>query len=413
MNTSLTPTPERTNHAQPSAPRATRVQTNTDVQNAWLVAQREITTRLHSKAFIISTAILLAMTLAGVLILGFTSGSGEEPEPTSVGVVAAEAGAGAGDGADAGAADGADGAPVTMDSVAGSLRDFGFTVTDVADRAAAEQAITDGDIDAALVPSGQGEFGYTLVAEGEAPLDVVQALSISPTVELLDPEGGFDFMAYIMAIAFGVIFMSSAITFGSTIAQSVVEEKQTRIVEILLASVSSRALLAGKILGNSILALGTVIAIIVVASVGMLATGQDLLLGELGTSLIWFGILFAFGFVLLATLYASTAALVSRQEDVGSVTSPVMILVMIPYVMIIMFFDNPEVLNIMSYVPFSAPVGMPMRLYLGEALWWEPIVSLAILLVTIVVFTWIGRRIYRNSVLRTGARVSLKDAIAG
>src|SRR5690606_7641811 len=106
-------------------------------------------------------------------------------------------------------------------------------------------------------------------------------------------------------------------------------------------------------------ALGTVVAIIAIASIGMLATGQDLLLGELGTSLIWFGILFAFGFVLLATLYASTAALVSRQEDVGSVTSPVMILVMIPYVMIIMFFDSPKILNVMSYVPFSAPVGMP------------------------------------------------------
>ena len=363
------------------------IQTNSDVQNSWLVAQREISTRLRSKAFVISTAILLAMTLAAVLIAGFTSSSGDEPERTSIAVEAEAA------------------AAAPFDEV--------FEVTEVPDRAAAEKLVESEDVEAAVLAGGEGEVALTVLAADEAPTELIQFLSVSPAVELLDDSGGFDFMAYIIAISFGIIFMSSAITFGSTIAQSVVEEKQTRIVEILLASVSSRALLAGKIIGNSILALGTVVAIIAVASVGMLATGQDLLLGELGTSLIWFGILFAFGFVLLATLYASTAALVSRQEDVGSVTSPVMILVMIPYVMIIMFFDNPEVLNIMSYVPFSAPVGMPMRLYLGEALWWEPILSLGILLVTIVVFIWIGSRIYRNSVLRTGARVSLKDAIVG
>lgn len=376
----------------------THIQANSDVQNAWLVAQREITTRLRSKAFLISTGILLALTLAGVLVAGFASGSSEEPAPTSVAVVDASQ--------DPEYAD-------TMESVSDELGDLGFDVTQVPDREAAEQMVADGDVEAAAVPGGDQEFGFTVIADSESPTDVVQALSVSPQIELLDPADGFDFMAYIIAIAFGIVFMSSAITFGSTIAQSVVEEKQTRIVEILLASVTSRALLAGKIIGNSILALGTVVAIIAIASIGMLATGQDLLLGELGTSLIWFGILFAFGFVLLATLYASTAALVSRQEDVGSVTSPVMILVMIPYVMIIMFFDSPKILNVMSYVPFSAPVGMPMRLYLGEALWWEPILSLAILIVTIVVFVWIGSRIYRNSVLRTGARVSLKDAISG
>ena len=369
---------------------APSIHANSDVQNSWLVAQREITTRLRSKAFIISTAILLVAALAGVLIAGFTSNSGEEPEPTGIAVEVAAA------------------------DQLGAVADSGmFDVTEVADRAEAEELLHAEEVDAAVLEGGGGDVNLTVLALEGAPVELTQTLSASPTVELLDDSGGFDFMAYIIAIAFGIIFMSSAITFGSTIAQSVVEEKQTRIVEILLASVSSRALLAGKIIGNSLLALGTVVAIIVVASVGMLATGQDLLLGELGTSLIWFGILFAFGFVLLATLYASTAALVSRQEDVGSVTSPVMILVMIPYVMIIMFFDNPEVLNVMSYVPFSAPVGMPMRLYLGEALWWEPILSLAILLVTIALFTWIGSRIYRNSVLRTGTRVSLTDAIAG
>ena len=136
------------------------------------------------------------------------------------------------------------------------------------------------------------------------------------------------------------------------------------------------------------------------------------LLGELGTALIWFAILFAFGFVLLASLYAALASLVSRQEDVASAVSPVMWLVMIPYIAIIMFNTNVKVLAIMSYVPFSAPVGMPMRLYLGTAEWWEPVVSLGILVVAIAIVWWLGARIYERSILRTGAKVKLKDALA-
>ncbi|GAA2186523.1 MULTISPECIES: ABC transporter permease [Leucobacter] len=357
-------------------------------QGAWLVAEREITTRLRSKAFLISTGILLLVVLGGVVISGLLSQNGGIGSPTQVATVAGASG-----------------------EQGDALTSAGFEVTEVGDRAEAEQLVRDGDVEAAIVPGGDTPLDLTVVALDSAPTDLVQALSVVPSVELLEPLGTNPFLAYIIALAFGMIFYTTALTFGTTIAQSVVEEKQTRIIEILLATVSARTMLAGKILGNSILALGTVVAILALASVGMLATGQDLLLGELGASLIWFGILFAFGFVLLAAMYAAAAALVSRQEDIGSVTSPVMMLVMIPFFLIILFNDNPQALAIMSYIPFSAPNAMPMRLYLGIAEWWEPIVSLGILVVTIAVVIWIGSRIYSNSILRTGVRVKLRDAL--
>ena len=355
-------------------------------QGAWLVAEREISTRLRSKAFLISTGLILFLVLASVLFSGFMANSGGFGDTTKVAAV--------GTSAERLPADGVD-------------------VTKVDDRAAAEALVRDGSVDAAVVPGGDTPVDLTVLALDSAPTDVVQLLSAAPTVELLEPTTTNPFLAYIIAIGFGVVFMMSAITFGTTIAQSVVEEKQTRIVEILLATVSARTMLAGKILGNSILALSQVVAIAALASVGMLATGQDLLLGELGTSLIWFAILFAFGFVLLAGLYAALAALVSRQEDIGSVTSPVMMLVMLPYIAVIIFNTNPQALAIMSYIPFSAPVGMPMRMYLGTAEWWEPIVSVGILIVSIVIVLWVGSRIYSNSILRTGSRVKLADAIRG
>jgi ABC-2 type transport system permease protein len=67
----------------------------------------------------------------------------------------------------------------------------------------------------------------------------------------------------------------------------------------------------------------------------------------------------------------------------------------------------------MSYVPFSAPVAMPVRLFLGSAAWWEPLLSLGILTATTVVVIWLGSRIYQNSLLKMGARVKWGEALKG
>jgi ABC-2 type transport system permease protein len=134
-------------------------------------------------------------------------------------------------------------------------------------------------------------------------------------------------------------------------------------------------------------------------------------LSALGAPIAWFAIFFLFGFVLLAALFAAAAAMVSRQEDIGATTTPITMLIMAPYFLVIFFNDNPVVMTIMSYVPFSAPVGMPMRLFLGTAQWWEPLVSLAVLIATTAVVVALGSRIYSNSLLRTGSRVKLREAL--
>jgi ABC-2 type transport system permease protein len=95
------------------------------------------------------------------------------------------------------------------------------------------------------------------------------------------------------------------------------------------------------------------------------------------------------------------------------VTTPVTMLVMIPYFLVVFFNDNETVLTIMSYVPFSAPVAMPVRIFLGQAEWWEPLLSLVILIATTVVAVLVGERIYRYSLLRTGARVPFSEALRG
>ena len=130
-------------------------------------------------------------------------------------------------------------------------------------------------------------------------------------------------------------------------------------------------------------------------------------------AVVWFVVFFILGFVLLASLFAATGAMVSRQEDIGSTTTPVTLLVMVPYFLVVFFNDNPLVIGIMSYVPFSAPVGMPLRIFLGTAQWWEPLVSLAVLAATTFLVIALGARVYERSLLKLGARVSWREAVAG
>jgi ABC-2 type transport system permease protein len=351
--------------------------------SAWLVALREIRMKLRSKAFLISTAILMLAVLGSVLVGGLIGSASSKTHIAATGSAIA---------------------------VAEQLPGIEVTSVDSVDEA--KKLVKDGTVEAALVPAPDAATGVAIVSLDSAPQALVVALSSPPQVELLDPSAVNPLLAYFAAIAFGIVFFMSAMTFGTTIAQSVVEEKQTRIVEILMSTISVRALMAGKVVGNSILAFAQIAVIAALAAIGLSSTGQGELLASFGPSIAWFVVFFVFGFVMIAALYAATASLVSRQEDVGSATSPVMMLVMLPYILVIAFNDNPLVLGIMSYVPFSAPVGMPMRIFLGEAAWGEPLLSLAILLVTTAAVIVIGSRIYSNALLRTGARVKLSEALA-
>jgi len=368
---------------------AARGQAPTFAQSTMLVTGREVRMRLRSKSFLISTAILLIGVLASIVVSGFLATRESDGEATRVAVVGAASQA-------VDRASGLEGVP------ADSVDD-------------ARQMVRDGDVDAAVVPDDAAAVDGAVLVIGDtsAPDGVVQALTEAPRVELLQEPTTNPAIGYLMAIAFGVVFFISALTFGQIIAQSVVEEKQTRVVELLMSTIPVRALLAGKVLGNSILAFTQIALIALMAGVGLLVTDQTALLAVVGPSVLWFVVFFLFGFVLLASLFAAAASLVSRQEDVGAVTSPVTYLVMIPYFAVIFFNDNPTVMAVMSYIPFSAPVGMPLRLFLGTAEWWEPLVSLVVLIASTAVVVALGSRIYSNSLLRTGSRVKLKEALKG
>ncbi|MDR1266140.1 MAG: ABC transporter permease [Propionibacteriaceae bacterium] len=355
---------------------------------AWLVGRREITVQLRSRAFIVSAVILLVVVAAAIVVPSLLGGDDDQASGDPVKV----------------ALDPQVSPPAALSDPAL----FELTTADSADQAV--QLVRDQTVDAALVASPNDPGGLGLVALEEAPAALTAALQ--PPVALLDqsPFGQMP-VGYIMSLVFGLLFMMVAMVFGQTIAVNTVVEKQTRVVEILLAAVPDRALLGGKVLGNSILALGETLLVGLVALACLQATGQNQVLDLLVAPIAWYVVFFVIGFVFLASLYAGLASLVSRMEDVGNAVTPVTMLIMAPYMVVLIFNENQDVMNVLSYIPIMSTVAMPVRQILGQGQWWEALVSLVILTAATLGAVLLGARIYSRSILHTGKGLKLVDAL--
>jgi ABC-2 type transport system permease protein len=348
--------------------------------NTWsavrLVAARELKVKIKDKTFLISTIFFLLFAV-GSTVLPAVFGGGA----SSVAV--------------------ADAAAAT------TLRDAGLEVTQVGDDAAAERAVRDGDVDAAVVTGGGDP---RVLAMEDAPGDVVRALSVEPEVQLLDPDAVDPVVAYLVPFGFAIVFFFTSLTFGLQISQSVVEEKQTRIVEILVASVPTRALLAGKVIAGGLLALAQIALIAVVTVAGLQLTDNGALLSLVGPSIGWFVPFFVVGFVMLAALWAAMGALVNRLEDLQSVSMPMQLVVMLPFFLVIFLNTNKPVMTLLSYIPFSAPTAMPVRLFKGDAAGWEPVLALGVMVLAAAALIAVGARVYEGSLLRTNGKTSFGAA---
>jgi ABC-2 type transport system permease protein len=342
-----------------------------------LVAEREMKAFLRMKGFWIGLAVVLVGLFAMAILPSVFGGS-----QTSVAAVGPEA--------------------------AKALAGTELQVREVADVATAEGLVRSEEVEAAVVP---GDNGVRVVALSDPPNDVVAALRTAPPVSLLEPAEVGQGPRQLVIMVFALFFLMFGMG-GAAIAQSTVTEKQTRIVEILVATVPVRALLAGKIAGHSLLTIGQVVVLAVAAPIALRIGGQSELLTIMAPALGWFVPFLLFGFVLLASVWAVAGSLVSRQEDLGSSMGLVMLLVMGPYFGVMFFSDNAVVMTVLSYVPFSAAIAMPVRLFAQEAQAWEALVSLGVLAATVVLAVLLASRLYSGSLLQTRGKVALTKAWA-
>lgn len=385
-----------------------------------LVASREIMTRLRSKSFVWLTVILVGAVVLGGFVLNAASSSG--PTAERVGVTPQTAAL-----------------AESIEATGGTLGTEVETV-DVADEAAGEAQVQDGDLDALVTGTADAptvvvdtELSpgltavFTTLAQQTALSDAVAELggdpaqvagdiaTAEPTVRTIGEPSEFDPTRYVTGLVTGILLFMAIMISGQLIAQGVVEEKTSRVVELLLSTVRPWQLMAGKVLGIGLVGLGQV-ALVVLAGVGT-ALGLGLVdtsTIDLGTAALWALVWFVVGFVSYALLMAGLGALVSRQEDVGAVTTPVTFLMIVPYIVGVSVApwapDNPLVVWL-SYVPLCSPLLMPVRIALGSAETWEALLALGLSLAVIPVLVWLAAKIYSNAVLRTGARVKLKDAL--
>jgi ABC-2 type transport system permease protein len=347
-----------------------------------LVAQREIEAQVRGKGFWITFAFFVVGLMAAAIVPGLIGGD-DTPSVATVGPEAARVVA------------------------AADLR--GQPVDDVD---AANASVRAEEVDAAVVSDPGSPTGVRVIAMSDTPYKILAALSETPRVDLLEPGAVDDTVVYLVSFGFALVFFVFAM-FGVGIAQSVVVEKQTRIVEILASTVPVRALLAGKIAGHSVLVFAQVGVLALVTPLALRAGGQGVLLGLVAPALGWFVPFFIVGFVLLASMWAAAGALVSRMEDLGSSSSMVSLLVMVPYLAVTFFQESDLAMMILSYVPFSAAVAMPVRMFGGDPQPWEPLLSLLILAGTAVATVLMAARIYSGSLLQTGAKVRLRRAWSG
>jgi ABC-2 type transport system permease protein len=384
-----------------------------------LVARRELVEQIRGRSFLISTAITLVILIA-IIVVPRLFGVGR-PETFDVGVVG---GTSARVGQALAAQAGAAGVKVRLQQPA--------------DLAAAETAVRDGKLDLAIVDgrellvkadvneqlsllaqsaSRTLRAQERLAAAGLDQAEIQSTLVPSPLpVRSLEPVDQTERSKRAIATVSIFLLYGQLIGYCFAVAMGVVEEKATRVVEVLLAAVRPLQLLAGKVVGLGLVGL---IQLTAIGAVGLtVAIAVDAIslpagaLGTIGWVLVWF----LLGYAFYSSLFAVAGAIVSRQEELQNTAAPLNLLMVGSFLVAFMGAgSNPgsTLATVSSFLPPVAPLVMPVRIAAGEVAAWQAAASLGTMLVSILAVVLLASRLYEGAVLRTGARVKLRDAWAG
>ncbi|HVT68750.1 MAG TPA: ABC transporter permease, partial [Trebonia sp.] len=202
--------------------------------------------------------------------------------------------------------------------------------------------------------------------------------------------------------------------YGSQIALGIGEEKSSRVVEVLLSAVRPVQLLIGKVLGIGVLALGQALGIVLVFIVAGFAVGSSLVHGATLGVVIAGGVFMILGYAFYCTAFAAAGSLVSRQSDVNSTILPVQLPLIIAYALsyTVIYANRASAFyHVLGFLPPTAPIAMPVLYGSGDAPVWQVVVSAVICAAGTVWMARLAVRIYTNSILRTGPRISIRQAI--
>jgi ABC-2 type transport system permease protein len=382
----------------------------------WEVARREFLERWRSRAMRVSFGILLGLVVAGAVVATVSDEGAPTDDFALVGsraVALAPA---------LRLADRADGRKARIHR----LRD----------RAAAERALRDGDVDAVIldgrlivkedrsspaVSVAQRAIGAQrtvtrLQAVGLTQEQAVAAITPRPQpVDVLE-QGARDRERDEGMLWVGMLLLFLAlVVYGQSVASSVAEEKSSRVIELLLTTVPPRRLLAGKILGVGALGVAQLAAACAAGLISAQVAGGEGLPPSAPETVALVVVWFILGFAFYSVTYAALGALVSRQEDLEATTAPVNVLLVATYWGAMVAIQDPDGTwaQIAAFLPPLAPLIVPTRVVLGDMGAIGLLAAVTVEVLAAILLVRSAAAIYERSILRTGAPISLRSALVG
>lgn len=284
--------------------------------------------------------------------------------------------------------------------------------------------------------------GYRLEA-ADASAEIVDILRTRPNVRMFklteageqaDSSAASSVLGFIM----GFFMYGTILFYGAYVMHGVMEEKQSRVLEIIVSSVRPFELLMGKVLGIGAMGLlQMVVWVLILVGLTMSAgavvslfldpadfnlpasAGQDELLGAADFALpmidpglfIWFLLFFLAGYLLYSSLFAAVGSSVDHQQDAQGMMFPLTLLIVIPilFISVVVEAPNSALAIFLSFVPFFSPILMIVRVAVTSVPFWQVLSAFLLLCGTFVGAVWVSSRIYRIGILMYGKKPSLRE----
>jgi ABC-2 type transport system permease protein len=380
----------------------------------WLVMRREVRERLREKAFAVSTGINIVIIVAVVIIASLVGGDedsytvGWSTESERV-VVQAAAEAGGTVGVTIDARQLGSPGPSTPEA---ALEDGSFDAVVDGSRIVSKEEPDDQLLTLLQAANRQVRAVDSLEQAGLGAEEAQRALQPPPLeVSTLEPVEEDDGKAGVAFFAVLILY-GQLLTYGYWVAAGVVEEKASRVVEVILSAIRPRNLLAGKVIGIGLLGLGNLLLTVGIGLVAAQVTGaievDASIIGAAALALAWFIV----GYAFYACAFACAGALVPRQEELQSTMTPLTLTILVAFFVSFAVLDDPDgtLAHVTAFIPMTAPMTMPPRIVTGDAPAWEIVASLAVTIGASVALIPLAARIYEGGILRTGSSLKLREA---
>jgi ABC-2 type transport system permease protein len=384
----------------------------------WLVARREIRDRARAKSFWVASVILLAAVVAAVIIPAFTHGG---PATARVGIVGRQVTALTQTVKEAGRVSGTTVTVVPLPSVAAArarLRSGNLAAVLVGDSEilVKQQPVGGSSAAGSSALGALSEVGglqrlYALLPPSAAARIASHGIAL-PVHGLLPPPRGL--ASRITGQAAAILIYVIILTYGVRITIGVGEEKASRVVEVLLTTLRPVQLLAGKVVGMGILAVTQIVAMVAVYLILGNALGSAAVQGASASVVLAGGLWLLLGYAFYCTAYAAAGSLITRQADAYNASLPLQLPLILAYVLAYTVLYASGVnwfYRVLAFVPFTAPVAMPVLVAVGAAPAWQLALSAAITIAATVGMARLAGVIYERAILRTGSRLRLRQVL--